>query len=124
MLEKRRKNAIKKGDKTKVEIFPDYFDVLEWIEAANKESSLNFSKEKVEDTAKQTFKDIGSILKNRRKKDMESTFDARVEECKDLPKFDTLNQDEELNKKLNENKKIAVVKQEKVKIFQCHISCY
>ncbi len=64
----------------------------------------------IEEQSKKCFKEICKQLKHRRKVDTESFFHSLIDENEDTSIYN----DKSLDEKLNENKKIARQKQEKV----------
>jgi len=94
-----------KLDKTKS--FPDFFDVNLWVIEANEEAKLNLKKEVLEEIARNSFKEIGRILKERRKKDTEKSFNSRLTETDNDSHFENIHKDKELMCKLKNNKKVA-----------------
>ena len=105
--------------------FPDYLDVLGWVTEANTEAKLELKQAALEQLARESFEEIGRDLKQRRKRDTESMFDMLIQSEEDASVYT----DKDLDVKLNENKKIANEKSEKVFVvvvstFICQVKVY
>ena len=84
--------------------------MLSWVTEANTEAKLELKQATLEQIARESFEEIGRDLKQRRKRDTESMFDMLIQSEEDA----SIYTDKELDFKLNENKKIANEKSEKV----------
>ncbi len=64
--------------------------------------------------AKTSFKEIGGILKRRRKIEQEQTFDSYIEHQQGFKELSEAETNEEVIKKLEQNKKLAAEQEEEV----------
>ena len=85
-------------------------NVLGLVTEANTEAELELKQAALEQLARESFDEIGRDLKQRRQRDTESMFDMLIESEQDASVYTH----KELDVKLNENKKIANEKREKV----------
>ncbi len=72
------------------------------------------SKEQCEDIAKSSFKEIGNILKKRRKIEQEKIFQSYIDNQEEMMELNEAEKNQEVIKKLELNKKVANEKEEKV----------
>lgn len=82
---------------------------------------LTNSKDLLEQISKSSFKEIGKILKDRRRKDMEMSFNSRLKNNEAESNFESVHKDEVLIRKLNNNKKIASEKETSVSEKKCFL---
>ncbi len=62
----------------KLDQFPDHFDIMELIERCNQKHNLGISIEEKSSLSRQIFKEVGSILKERRQLDFVSHFGSHL----------------------------------------------
>ena len=109
-----------------VRMFPDFIEVTEWVGEASEEFQLNFSQEKIENLAKESFEEIGRHLKRTRYTDLVRIQNSRIlsiepeainNKTNVFQNVDPALNNPDIDRMLNENKKIAAEKHDKVSLI-------
>ncbi|UJR35949.1 hypothetical protein I4U23_028690 [Adineta vaga] len=93
---------------------PSFYDVLQTVEKTNDKCKLNLEADNRKTLAEKIFKLIGTKVKNRRMADFNDIMSSRLPEDFDIEQYDPASNSIELENTLNENKREAVIKTEKI----------
>ncbi|KAJ2945463.1 hypothetical protein O0L34_g275 [Tuta absoluta] len=92
-----------------IPLFPDFLDVVKCVMVANIEDNMGWSKQQVMREANSLFTQCGRALQKQRQRREYRDLLARVKV--EQPEYDPAEEDLELQRKLEENRKIAVKKE-------------
>ncbi|PVD22521.1 hypothetical protein C0Q70_18335 [Pomacea canaliculata] len=94
-------------------IFPDYHDICGIVKKVNARLSLKLNANQVNNISREAFLDVGEALQNRRHKDFISTFRSK-QTLEFRSDQDPALFDEDLQRKLNENRRIGMSRLDEV----------